>query len=748
MRVLVVGAGGREQAIAWACRRHGHEVILRPQVGDADDVDLVDRADLRHSVDLVIPGPEAALVTGVADRCAEVGIACFGPRASLARLESSKSYARQVADELGIPGPPSARFDDAAAAIRWWQAGPLHGGPIVVKLDGLASGKGVVVPDSDADARAAIDAAAGSGTFLIEHRMRGPECSLIALCDGDRALALPLAQDHKRIGEGDVGPNTGGMGAYAPAPIALDRDDLIATFIDPVLAHFRRAGTPYVGFLYAGLMITADGPMLVEYNVRLGDPEAQALLPLLRSDLAEVALLATQGRLADTTLLVDDKAAVTVVAAAPGYPADPRLGGTVRDEGTSEGDIGDAPAIRFDAGVDAEGRITGGRVLAVTGVGDDLASARSAAYRRLSNVHFDGMQVRRDIAWRAPGSSMRSYADAGVDIEEGARAVTSMRDAVESTHGDRVLRGLGSFGGVFSASAITRLDDPVLVASTDGVGTKVELAARLGRVRGVGHDIVNHCIDDVLVQAARPLFFLDYIAADVLDATMVAEVVGGMADACRAAGCALLGGETAEMPGVYRPGAFDIAGTLVGVAERSELLPRSDVTVGDALVGLASSGPHTNGYSLLRAIFEWIPMDVTPAGFDRTLGDTLLEPHRSYLPVLEALLAGGRVKALAHITGGGLPDNLPRVIPATLDAEVELGSWPMPPLFRLVEELTPRMTVDERYRALNMGIGMVVVCAADDVALVRAAIDEPTFVIGELVEGKGVVRLVDRGRTR
>ena len=235
------------------------------------------------------------------------------------------------------------------------------------------------------------------------------------------------------------------------------------------------------------------------------------------------------------------------------------------------------------------------------------------------------------------------------------------------------MQGVGSFGGVFSAKAIAAMDDPVLVASTDGVGTKVELAVRAGRLRGVGHDIVNHCVNDVLVQAARPLFFLDYFAASRLDPDVVAEVVAGMAEACEAAGCPLLGGETAEMPGVYTPGSFDVAGTLVGVAERSSLLPRPDVAAGDVLVGVASSGPHTNGYSLLRRLFEWIPLDVTPAGLDRPLGDALLEPHRSYLRVLEPVLATGRVKALAHITGGGLVENVPRVLPAGVDARIELA---------------------------------------------------------------------------
>ncbi|MFV0307767.1 MAG: phosphoribosylamine--glycine ligase [Desertimonas sp.] len=719
MKVVVIGTGGREQAIAWACRRHRHQVQLVRAVTDIGD----DRPDL------VIPGPDAALAEGAADWCAERDLPCFGPTAELARLESSKSYARQVADELGIPGPRHAAFaaGDHEAALAWWRALER---PIVVKLDGLALGKGVTVPDDDAATEAAIRAT--DGPFVLEDRMSGPECTLLALCDGATAVALPLAQDHKRIGQGDVGPNTGGMGAYAPAPVPYEPAELLATFVQPVLDHFAAADTPYVGVLYVGLMLTADGPRLVEYNARFGDPEAQCVLPLLDGDLAAIALACTQGRLADTPIAIHDGAACTVVAAAPGYPGAPVTGLPV--DGVESFNHRDA--LLFPAGL-ADGRTAGGRVLAVTGLGPDLFDARQAAYAALAGIAFEGMQVRHDIGWRAPGATLTSYAAAGVDIAEGSRAVESMRAAVERTHGSEVVRGVGSFGGSFSAKMLATMDEPVLVASTDGVGTKVELAARLGMVRGVGADIVNHCINDVLVQSARPLFFLDYIAASRLDADLVAEVVGGMAEACEASRCSLLGGETAEMPGVYQPGAFDIAGTLVGVAERAALLPRPDIAVGDVLIGIASNGPHTNGYSMLRRVFEWAAMDATPPGFDRPLGETLLVPHRSYLDVLRPALEGGAVKALAHITGGGLVENVPRVLPPGVDADITLGSWPIPPLFALVRELTPRLDDVELHRTLNMGIGMVVVCAPDDVERLQDAIDEPTWVIGRLVAGDG-----------
>ncbi|HSB85307.1 MAG TPA: phosphoribosylamine--glycine ligase [Ilumatobacteraceae bacterium] len=712
MNVTVIGSGGRESAIAWACRRHGHDVTVSPAL------------DPGATPDLVIVGPETALAAGISDECMLRGIPCFGPTADVAMLESSKGYGRRLATDLGIPSPRHLATSSKSEALDWWKS---LAAPVVVKQDGLAAGKGVIVPADESETVDAIDALTELGPIVIEERLTGPECTLMALCDGRIALPLPIAQDHKRIGEADTGPNTGGMGAYAPAPVGIDAHTLTATFIQPVIDQLATAGTPYVGVLYAGLMLTADGPRLIEFNCRFGDPEAQVVLPLLESDLAEVALACCHGRLAESSLTIHEGTACTVVAAAPGYPSEPTIGQAVTGlDGVDES------ALVFLAGCDGS-RVTGGRVLAVTGLGNSLAAARASAYRRLDTIHFEGMHVRRDIGWRAAGATLSSYAAAGVDIDEGGRAVSKMKRAVERTHGPAVLRGIGSFGGAFSGKAIKAMDEPVLVASTDGVGTKVELAARLRRYHGVGVDIVNHCINDVLVQGARPSFFLDYIASSKLDADDVAEVVTGMADACEAAGCALLGGETAEMPGVYAPGAFDIAGTLVGVVEQRDMLPRGDVAVGDALIGIASNGPHTNGYSLLRKIFEWLPMDATPPRFERPLGDTLLEPHRSYLEVLTPALAIGRVKALAHITGGGLPENLPRVLPDECDAVVRLGSWPVPPLFELVRELATKMSTDELHRTLNMGIGMVVVCAPRDIDAVRAAIDEPTWVIGELV---------------
>jgi phosphoribosylaminoimidazole synthetase len=276
------------------------------------------------------------------------------------------------------------------------------------------------------------------------------------------------------------------------------------------------------------------------------------------------------------------------------------------------------------------------------------------------------------------------------------------------------------------------------------VGTKVALAAEAGRLRGVGIDLVNHCINDVLVQDARPLFFLDYIASSKIIAEQVADIVAGMSDACLENDCALLGGETAEMPGVYHDGHIDVAGTLVGIADGDRLLPQPTIAAGDVLVGIGSSGPHTSGYSLLRRIFKAIPLDAMPEPLEVPLGDALLEPHRSYLPVLRSLLDGpsrNSVKALVHITGGGLLENIPRVLPTDVGVDITLGSWPVPPLFRLIRDVSA-LPPDELHRTLNMGVGMIIICAPKDLAAIQQSIDEPTWVIGSIVtDHPGVVVL-------
>lgn len=333
---------------------------------------------------------------------------------------------------------------------------------------------------------------------------------------------------------------------------------------------------------------------------------------------------------------------------------------------------------------------------------------------------------------------MITYRDSGVDIDAGNRTVELLASSVASTATDEVLKGGGGFGGLYAADRLG--PGKVLVASTDGVGTKVEMAARYGRWRGVGIDVVNHCINDILVVGAEPKFFLDYIATSQLIPEVVVAIVEGMADACREAGCALLGGETAEMPGVYAAGAVDVVGTIVGAADRDGLLPRlDDVREGDLLVGLPSSGPHTNGYSLIRRLLE----DREPP---QAMIDGLLAPHRSYLASVRSLQAEGVApKALAHVTGGGLVENVPRVLPPGLGVAIELGSWEVPEPF---VTLVAWSGIDdgEAFRTWNMGIGMAAVI---DRTLGRRAVELGCMEIGRVTPVEdGADRVVFAGSWR
>lgn len=335
---------------------------------------------------------------------------------------------------------------------------------------------------------------------------------------------------------------------------------------------------------------------------------------------------------------------------------------------------------------------------------------------------------------------MTTYAQAGVDIDAANRAKQLMAAAVASTHGPEVLAGMGAFGGAFDLGpALAGGERPVLVASTDSVGTKVLVARAAGRFDTVGQDLVNHCVNDIVVQGARPLFFLDYIAAARLDPVEVAAVVGGVAAACRAARCALLGGETAELPDVYAPGAFDLAGTVVGIVEHGRLIDGAAITPGDAIVGLRSNGLHTNGYSLARRVCDPLGYDHAPDELGgMTLGEALMEVHRPYLHDLETLWqAGVVVKGMAHITGGGLVENLPRTLPQGHGALLHKGSWPAPPIFAFLVSRA-KLQDAEAWRVLNMGVGMTLVIASADAERVRALLPDADL-IGEVVAGGGVM---------
>ena len=420
MKILLVGSGGREHALAVALAQSPRCSALfcapgnpgTAEVGTNVVVNVTDHAAVvafcrTMGIGFVVVGPEAPLVAGLVDALTAAGIAAFGPSAAAAQLEGSKAYTKELCREAGIPTAAFGRFTDAAAATAYVRD---RGAPIVVKADGLAAGKGVVVAQSVAEAEAAVammfagGLGAAGAEVVIEDCLVGEEASFFALVDGTHAVALASAQDHKRVGEGDTGPNTGGMGAYSPAPVVTPEvaEAVMARIIRPTVATMAARGTPFRGVLFAGLMITAEGPMLIEYNVRFGDPECEVLMPRLQSDLVELLLATAQGRLDQVTPSWRDAAALTVVMAARGYPGTPETGSMI--DGVAA--AGRLPGVTvYHAGTarrpDGTLEARGGRVLAITALGANLAEARQRAYAGVDAIAWPEGFCRRDIGWRA-----------------------------------------------------------------------------------------------------------------------------------------------------------------------------------------------------------------------------------------------------------------------------------------------------------------------------------------------------------
>jgi len=339
-----------------------------------------------------------------------------------------------------------------------------------------------------------------------------------------------------------------------------------------------------------------------------------------------------------------------------------------------------------------------------------------------------------------------SYADAGVDIDAATRATDRIKQLAKQTFNAQTLSEIGSFGGMFDG-AFPKLRQPVLVASADGVGTKLKIAFLAGVHNTIGRDLVNHCVNDILVQGARPLFFLDYIATGKLLPDVVAAIVEGIAQGAKENGCVLLGGETAEMPDFYADGEYDVAGFIVGVVDKEKIIDGKGIAMGDVLLALPSVGLHTNGYSLARKLFFEVAGSDVNTHVDElkmTVGDALLQPHASYLQPLDGLLDSGMIKGLAHITGGGLTDNIPRILPAGTAVEIEKGSWPVLPVFQLMQQIG-NVSNAEMYRTFNMGVGMIIVTSQSNASVVKSHFQdrgEQVYEIGRVIQGEGQVNLI------
>lgn len=634
---------------------------------------------------------------------------------------------------------------------------------MVVKASGLAAGKGVVVADSLKQAKQAVRdmlqekslGEAGS-TVVIEEKLEGEEVSVLCFTDGRTIAVMPPAQDHKRLLDNDQGPNTGGMGAYAPCPQVseLTMEVIARDILQKTVDGLRKEGCNFVGVLYAGMMLTPHGPRVLEFNCRFGDPETQVILPLLKSDLYATMMECVNGDLSlSLPVWHTDRYAVGVVAASGGYPGPIKKGFVIH--GLKDLENEDNVEL-LHAGTtlkkisDSDTVVTsGGRVLVVVGVAQRIEDAQKTAYNNMKKICFDGIQYRNDIAARActyvSKTKALTYSDAGVHIDAGNLLVNAIKPLAASTSRPGCKADLGGFGGFFDLKA-AGFSDPLLVSGTDGVGTKLKVAQAVGQHSSVGIDLVAMCVNDILAHGAEPLFFLDYFATGKLDVGKAKEVISGISQGCLMAGCALLGGETAEMPGMYLPGEYDIAGFAVGAVERDKVLPRSgSIKPDDVVIGLASSGVHSNGFSLVRQIIDSCGLDFnSPCPFPTNeglqavtkIGEALLEPTKIYCKSVLPLMKDGKVKAFAHITGGGLLENIPRVLPPGVGAMIDATTWNMPTVFGWIFG-QGNVAAQEMARTFNCGIGAVLIVekgVASSVLDHLKGFEQQAWIIGQVTK--------------
>ncbi|CAO1316071.1 unnamed protein product [Diamesa serratosioi] len=773
--VLVIGSGGREHAICWKLQLSDKVNTIYAFPGSAGisqllKVKIVTELSLKdfkgiavwcksNKIDLVAVGPEDPLADGIADVLSAEGVLCFGPSKKGAQIEANKDWSKAFMLRNNIPTAKYASFKDSTIAKEFIRSASYDA--LVVKASGLAAGKGVIVAENIEQACDAVDEILGDRKFgsagdvvVIEEKLSGEEVSVLAFVDNESVRVLLPAQDHKRLKDNDEGLNTGGMGAYCPCPLISKEDmELVKSeVLQRAVDGLRSEGIKYNGILYAGMMLTPDGPKTLEFNCRFGDPETQVILPLLETDLYDLMVATSSNELKQFEELTFKKnlSAVGVIMASRGYPETSTKGCVIKGMDV----VADKPQhLVFHSGVaksDAgEYTTNGGRVLINVALSDDLKKAAALATSACKDVIFDGAQYRNDIAKKAFKSTIKSitykdsvsYKDSGVDITAGDALVQQIKPHAKSTNREGVIGGLGGFGGLFRLNALKKTyKDPVLVLGTDGVGTKLKIAQQLKKHGSVGIDLVAMCANDILCNGAEPLTFLDYFACGKLDVKVAADVISGIAEGCRQSGSVLLGGETAEMPTMYAPGVYDLAGFSLGIVEYQKILPmRHDINVGDIIIGLPSNGVHSNGFSLVHKLMElsnYKLEDVAPFSANgKTFGEELLEPTKIYVQQVLPALETGCVKAIAHVTGGGLWDNIPRVLPPHLTAELQGKQFIMQPIFGWIS--STGVAKLEMMKTFNCGLGMILIASpANEVTIMKTLYGTGASVLGKVIPTK------------
>lgn len=789
-RVLLIGGGGREHALAWKLSQSdlvsqifvapGNAGTARgdPKVSnialDVKDFDSVAKCCTENAISFVVVGPEDPLAAGIADYLAKnASVPVFGPGAQAAQIEADKSFSKHFMVRHGIPTAKFETFKDPEQACKYIREADHKA--LVVKASGLAAGKGVVVASSTDEACEAVQSmmtekafGAAGETVVVEELLEGPEVSILAFSDGKNVCLMPPSQDHKRLKDNDQGPNTGGMGAFCPYPgLSQDQLEKIKTDIIERTVHgLAQEGARYIGVLYAGLMLTSDGPKVLEFNCRFGDPETQSILSLLKSDLMATLKACVSGNLPHAPPTFDlVNSAVGVVLVSGGYPGPYPKGLEISGISSVQGLQG---LQVFHAGTkeDSHGKVvtSGGRVLSVVAVDPSLVTAIEKATAAAAKIRFDGCFYRSDIGKKScirgpvlqyPNTKDQrdtagglSYKDAGVDISEGDLLVQAIKPLAKMTRRAGCDADLGGFGGVFDLRAANHATSR-LTCRTSGLGRKIKFAASRGHHYNIGMELVAQCVNDLLSVAAEPLYFLDYFATGKLEVQVAEEVVKGMADGCLEAGCALIGGETAEMPGMYSGKDYDVAGMAVGAVpyDISYHSLRGDkawsaVAEGDVIIALTSSGLQHHDFELLESILIDGNLNLDRLhglSGGSSLAEEILSPPTIYVKSLLPLLQSRKIKRFHPVTDS-ISKCLSLLASPGVKVKVDALAWPVRPVFGWMTDMA-NLSASELFNFCSCGVAAILVVNPQRVTLVLDTLgtdlSEGAEVIGHIVAARG-----------
>jgi phosphoribosylamine--glycine ligase/phosphoribosylaminoimidazole synthetase len=770
LNVLVLGCGGREHMIAKKIcespRCHslhclgsylnpGLEQLIKNKNGKllyhianpCDPVVVAEYARNEH-IDLVVIGPEAPLENGVSDALWEAGVYCIGPTKRYAQIETSKGFARELFKKYSLEGYIQHRAFKAHGKTFLQEVMDTleeFGKEYVIKADGLKGGKGVQVAGdhlkNHLDAIRYICGFADGEQFVVERKVYGREFTLMSFCDGHSLAHMPIARDFKRAFEGDQGPNTGGMGSYSDCtgllPDLTAADRIKAEKINEAVVHTLSTELGkctgeigYVGILYGSFMKTIDGDIkVIEYNARFGDPEAINVLSVLETDLLEIFVAMAEQRLNEISVSFANKATVCKYLVPEGYPEHPIKGDTIDLSQMQHPEMLIYGSVRQRNGKSTmELEALGSRALAIVAAGNSIEEAEKLAEMEIKTIKGK-LFHRSDIGKNIPQMHNRclTYKDASIELEKNDVIVEGLQ---------KFLPEIGSFGGLCTLEMNNVNSKPILVGSIDGVGTKSMIAELVGNYDSLGEDIVNHGANDVLVEGAEPLFFLDYLATDQIDPKVVVSIVNSMHQACQKINCKLIGGETAEMTDVYRKGHWDIVGCMVGIIPNPIYrIDSTKIVPGDIVLGVASTGLHTNGFTLVRRLFS--EQEIKQ---NKELAEALLKPHHCYLPEVKTLFKEGiQIKGLCHITGGGLIGNPPRILPKNTSMLLNPNLWSRPKIFDQIEQRG--VSKEEMYRIFNCGLGMLIIVPCNEADQALQVLQDrsksldmlPAYKVGEIV---------------